>query len=52
MYTVFIRPLLECSDAVWDNVTAKSKNQPEPVFVKHYAPNICLPLNMAKFAVR
>ena len=21
----------------------------EPVFVKHYAPNICLPLNMAKF---
>ena len=20
----------------------------EPVFVKHYAPNICLPLNMAK----
>ena len=23
----------------------------ELVFVKHYAPNICLPLNMAKFAV-
>ena len=22
----------------------------EPVFVKHYASNICLPLNMAKFA--
>ena len=20
----------------------------EPVFVRHYAPNICLPLNMAK----
>ena len=22
----------------------------KPVFVKHYAPNICLPLNMDKFA--
>ena len=27
------------------------KHQLELVFVKHYAPNICLPLNMAKFAV-
>ena len=23
----------------------------EPVSVKHYVPNICLPLNMAKFAL-
>ena len=26
-----------------------TKNKLEPVFVKHYASNICLPLNMAKF---
>ena len=31
--------------------TLSFKIKLEPVFVKHYAPNICLSLNMAKFAV-
>ena len=31
MYTSFVRPLLECSDAVWDNASTESKKQLEAV---------------------
>ena len=34
----------------WNNIEATSE-QLEMVFIKHYAPNICLSPNMAKFAV-
>ena len=31
------------------NVVRHYQFELEPVFVKHYVPTICLPLNMAKF---
>ena len=37
---------------IWSEVIqVESKWKLELVFVKHYAPNICLSLNMAEFAV-
>ena len=39
--------------AIMDKTLTRSTRKEtklEPVFVKHYAPNICLPLKMAKFA--
>ena len=44
---MFISNLSEIKFEIWRVTTKKL----EPVFVKHYAPNICLSIDMAKLAV-